>query len=113
MERMNLLMMDGYINNVRLTQAPDGTVTRIGFLLAWESPTFENGQQVFNADGSPVTRDVRFAMSAWGAIAQALAVLPVGTPIRVKANANRWNSAKQGEQSNWQTDFRVNQFEVL
>lgn len=113
MERKNLLIMDGYINNVRVTQAPDGSISRVGFLLAWEAPTFQDGQQVFNADGTPVTRDVRFAMSAWGAVAQALAALPIGTPITVKANANRWNSARQGEQANWQTDFRVNQFEVL
>jgi hypothetical protein len=113
MERMNLLMMDGYINNVRVSNAPDGSVNRVGFLLAWESVVFENGQQVFNPDGSPAIRDVRFAMTAWGAVAQALAQLPVGTPIRVWANANRWNASRQGEQANWQTDFRINRFEVL
>jgi hypothetical protein len=113
MERMNLLMMDGYVNNVRVTNAPDGSVTRIGLLLAWEAYVFENGQQVFNPDGTPATRDVRFAMSAWGAVAQAMAQLPVGTPIRVWANANRWNASKQGEQANWQTDFRINRFEAL
>jgi hypothetical protein len=85
----------------------------VGFLLAWESFVYESGQQVFNPDGSPAVRDVRFAMSAWGAIAQAMAQLPVGTPVRVWANANRWDASKQGEQSNWQTDFRVNRFEVL
>lgn len=113
MERMNLLMMDGYMNNVRITNAPDGSITRVGFLLAWESVVYENGQQVFNPDGTPAIRDVRFAMSAWGQIAQALAQLPIGTPMRVWANANRWNAARQGEQANWQTDFRVNRFEVL
>ena len=113
MERKNLLMMDGYINNIRLTQATDGTVTRIGFLLAWESFVYENGQQVFNADGNPAIKDVRFAMQAWGQVAQALAQLPVGTPVLVYANANRWNSSRPGEPSNWQTDFKVFRFEVL
>jgi hypothetical protein len=113
MERKNLLIMDGYMNNIKLTNAPDGSITRIGFLLAWEASVWENGQQVYNPDGTAAVRDVRFAMQAWGQVAQALSNLPVGTPLRVYASANRWNAARQGAQGNWQTDFRVNSFEQL
>ena len=113
MEGMNLLMMDGYISSPKITNNQDGSIMRYGFLIVWEAPVFQNGQRAVNPDGSFAIKDVRFSCQAWGPIAQAMAQLPVGTPIRIKANANRWNAARQGEPSNWVTDFRVNQFEVL
>jgi len=115
LQGLNVITIDGYLNNPKLTTTANGFV-RLNMFIVWEQPQFDNegNRRVDPTTGRYETRDMKFMCQAWGNIAQELGNLPVGTPVQITGQLNVWNAERnRNAPAKWVTDIKIISYKQL